>query len=172
MSLRAESTAPAPSSPHATPAFTGHLQARLRALRSRWPWLVQLASFCVVGGLGTLVNLGVFSALNLGFGVPRLAAASAAWMLALLGNYTLNRRFTFASTGRVRVELPRFALASLLAFAVSLAVLRAMGPAGALLAQGVAITAATPVNFVVSCLWAFKAPRVLASGYTANTATR
>jgi putative flippase GtrA len=103
----------------------GALAARLRARAHRDPWLVQLLSFCVVGGVGTVVNLLVFSALNFGFGVGRFQSASVAWLLALLNNYMLNRRFTFASSGRVRVELPCFTVASLLAFAVNLAVLDA-----------------------------------------------
>jgi putative flippase GtrA len=136
----------------------GALTARLRARALRDPWLVQLVSFCVVGGVGTGVNLLAFSALNLGFGMGRSQSASVAWLLALLNNYVLNRHFTFASSGRVRVELPRFAVASLLAFGVNLAVLRALSPVDALLAQSLAILAATPVNFIFSRLWAFAAP--------------
>jgi putative flippase GtrA len=154
-----DATMPSRSDTRGSAARGGFID-RLRERALRDPWLVQLVCFCVVGGVGTVVNLLVFSALNLGVGVGRFQSATIAWLLALLNNYVLNRHFTFASSGRVRVELPRFTIASLLAFAVNLAVLRALAPVDALLAQSLAILAATPVNFIISRLWAFAAPAV------------
>lgn len=120
----------------------------------------QLARFCAVGASGYVVNLVVFASVD-ALGVGHLLAAVVAFCVALVNNYTLNRRWTFASLRSTakRKQAPRFVVVSLMAFLVSLGILEALVTelsVRPLLAQAVAIVVATPVSFAGQKLWSFR----------------
>ena len=129
------------------------------ALRARHNW-VQLGKFCVVGGVGYLVNFAVFTAL-LDQGVHYLAAAACSFVVAATGNYVLNRHWTFRDRrGRVGMQGLRFLIVSAVALGANLLVLRLLVEAGLgdhkKVAQAIAILVATPLNFLGNRLWSFR----------------
>ena len=131
-----------------------------RAIRARHNW-VELAKFCVVGGTGFLVNLGVFSLL-LHFGMHYIPAAVCSFLVAVTNNYTWNRLWTFAHhTGGVVYQGPRFLVVSLCALLANLAILSVLVSLGLdkRLAQAIAIVLVTPLNFIGNKLWSFSSTR-------------
>ena len=130
------------------------------ALRLRSNW-VQLAKFCVVGGIGYAINLAVYATL-LHVGVHYAPAATCSFLVAVTSNYTWNRLWTFRDRrAGVAAQGMRFfvvALGSLLANLAVLQVLIGLG-AGKLVGQAIAIIVVTPLNFVGNRLWSFKHPR-------------
>jgi putative flippase GtrA len=94
----------------------------------RWlPIPKGLHKFLAVGVVGLATHTGVYTLLTILF-APR----TAAWILGLLiatgVTWTLNRRLTFAATGRkVHHEALRYILVTLSAQSVSFAVFQALG---------------------------------------------
>ena len=127
----------------------------------------QFIKFCFVGASGVLVNLVVF---NLTLLLWRLAAGDTptvakylgnllGFVVSVLSNYYLNRRWTFRSSGAVSSELPKFFTVSIVAYLVNLAVFTIALHGLHLsdnLSQLVAIACVMPINFVLNKLWSFR----------------
>lgn len=81
------------------------------------------------------------------------------FLISVLSNYYLNRRWTFRSSGSVLRELPRFFTVSVIAYLANLAVFTLVRH-GLRLAPGVsqliAIASVMPINFVLNKLWSFR----------------
>jgi dolichol-phosphate mannosyltransferase len=138
-------------------AFAARLAA---ATHSRDNW-VQLAKFALIGGSGYLINLGVFALLADEAGIAHQVAAVAAFGVAVVSNFFWNRRWTFRpDSGAAGFQAARFFAVSVAAFLFSLAMLELLvGGLGVqkVLAQAIAIVAATPLNFLGNKLWSFRA---------------
>jgi putative flippase GtrA len=152
--------------------------------------LLQFVKFCVVGGSGVIVNLVVFTAVLLvwmavtghihsasdlfgsvrGFmvkkdthGVPSAAvyvANAAGFVVSVLTNYYLNRRWTFRSQATVATELSKFFVVSVVAYLANLAVFWALHSQAHLApipSQVIAIACVMPINFILNKLWSFRA---------------
>ncbi len=149
--------APADDGAAALRRFPQIINAEAAALALTPPRL-QAARFCVVGLLGTFVNLAVYAALiGAAAASPHLAAV-VAFSVAVTHNHLLHRVWTFDR--RDVAYLPqgaRFLVVSLAALAVNLLVLRGLLSAGAgeIEAQALAIAAATPASFAGNRVWAF-----------------
>jgi putative flippase GtrA len=119
--------------------------------------------FAVVGLANTAVGFGVIMALQFGLRAPPYLANAGGYAVGFVVSFTLNRRFTFADTGRPGPAAARFAVAALLAFALNQAVLAVasgrLGHVGAapVIAQGVAAVTYTVTLFVLCRLWVFRA---------------
>ncbi|MFU9035590.1 MULTISPECIES: bifunctional glycosyltransferase family 2/GtrA family protein [Streptomyces] len=122
----------------------------------------QLVGFCVVGGLSTLLYLGLYSLFRLGTGAQ--LANTVALLLSAMANTAANRRLTFGVRGRDRAV--RHQAQGLVVFAIglvltsgSLAALdAASGPSshGTELAVLVAANlAATVLRFLLFRAWVF-----------------
>jgi dolichol-phosphate mannosyltransferase len=125
-------------------------------LRRPHNWF-QLVRFGVVGASGYVVNLAIYSLL-LAVGGHYRAAATGAWIVAVLNNFWWNRHWTFAAgDGHAGFQAARFFVVSFIAFLVSLGVLTLLVEAGMpkLPAQAIAIVAVTPLNFLGNKLWSF-----------------
>jgi putative flippase GtrA len=129
-------------------------------LRKPANWFA-LLRFAVVGASGYVLNLAVYAALVHGAGVNYLIAATVAWLVAVANNFWWNRGWTFnAVDGHAGFQAARFFFVSLVAFLVSLLLLRALvEDAGVvpLVGQAIAVAAVTPLNFVGNKLWSFSA---------------
>jgi putative flippase GtrA len=169
----------APAAPAPPSATRGGLLAGL--------W--QFVRFCVVGGSGVIVNLAVFTLVLLVWllvtghigspgdlasavhglivkkstpGVPTAAtylANAAGFVVSVMTNYYLNRRWTFRSTNDVAGELPKFFTVSLIAYGGQLALfwaLREQAHLAPIPSQLIAIVFIMPVNFVANKLWSFR----------------
>jgi putative flippase GtrA len=120
-------------------------------------WL-EFVRFGAVGASGYAVNLAVFALLVHGMSVHFQAAAVAAWLVAVLNNFWWNRHWTFAAgDGHAGFQAARFFVVSFLAFLVSFLILTLLVHAGMekVIAQAIAIVAATPLNFLGNKLWSF-----------------
>ncbi len=129
---------------------------RIGSPRRRTAGLPGLAlRFAVVGGGGVLVNSAALFALYHWVGLPLLVASGIAVELAVVHNYLLNDRWTFAlrtpSTGR----FVKFNISVLGGLAINVVLVWSLVHAGMhlLLANCLGIAAAFAVNFVCSTGW-------------------
>jgi putative flippase GtrA len=135
------------------------LHLRVRAgLRHPHNWF-QLVRYGVVGASGYAVNLMVFALAVHQFSVNYRIAAVLAFLISVLNNFWWNRHWTFAAhDGHAGFQAVRFFVVSLTAFALSYVVLIVLVDDGGLakvLAQALAIFAATPLSFLGQKLWSF-----------------
>jgi putative flippase GtrA len=132
-----------------------------RGLRKPANW-VQLVKFSAVGASGYVVNLAVYATLVKGLGVHYILAALLAFCVAVMNNFLWNRHWTFRATeGHMGFQAARFFTVSVLALGLNLIVLEALvsyGDVEKVLAQAIAILAATPLNFIGNKLWSFGKP--------------
>jgi dolichol-phosphate mannosyltransferase len=129
------------------------------ALRQRANW-VQLAKFCVVGGVGYVINLAVYTAL-LHAGLHYLLAATCSFLVAVTSNYFLNRSWTFRDRrGHLGVQGLQFLAVSVASLGANLLVLHLLISLGLdrhkTVAQAIAIIVVTPLNFLGNRLWSFR----------------
>ncbi len=147
------------------PRLRGHTRVRA-GLRKPGNWL-QLVRFAGVGASGYVVNLLVYTLLELGLSAAYPVAATGAFVVALSNNFVWNRLWTFrAGDGHAGFQAARFCVVSLAAFALNLLVLYALVEGagmdavlgmGTVPAQAIAIASATPLSFVGNKLWSFRA---------------
>jgi len=132
----------------------------LHGLRRPANWL-QLVRFGVVGFIGFAVNLAVYAVCVRALGIDYHVAAVAAWVVAVLNNFILNRHWTFdAGDGRASFQAVRFVVVSLVAFGFSLILLTLFVEAAGVPkvpAQALAVAASMPLNFLGNKLWSFRA---------------
>jgi putative flippase GtrA len=132
-----------------------------RGLRKPGNW-VQLVKFSAVGASGYVVNLAVYGTLVKAFGVHYILAAVLAFCVAVTNNFLWNRHWTFKATeGHMGFQAARFFTVSVVALGFNLIVLELLVTAAGveeLLAQALAILAATPLNFIGNKLWSFGKP--------------
>src|SRR5436305_5658839 len=136
-----------------------HVRVR-HGVRRPHNWL-QLVRFGAVGATGYAVNLGVFAFCVHVAGIDYRVSAVLAFVVSVANNFWWNRHWTFgAKQDHPMVQGARFFAVSLLAFGFSYLVLVGLVSGVGLskvLAQAIAIAAATPLNFVGQKLWSFRA---------------
>jgi putative flippase GtrA len=131
----------------------------LQGMRRPANWL-QLVRFGLVGGAGFAVNLAVYALFVHSIGVDYHVAAIAAWLVAVVNNFVLNRHWTFdAGEGRAHFQALRFFCVSLVALGISLVLLTLLVEGGGIAkvaAQALAVAASMPLNFLGNKLWSFR----------------
>jgi putative flippase GtrA len=134
-----------------------HLRVRA-GLRKPHNW-VQLIKFCAVGASGYVVNLSVFALCVEGLGIHHLAAATIAFVVAVLNNFWWNRHWTFrARSGHAGFQAARFFTVSIVAFLFAASILEllvSVAEMPKLPAQAISIVMATPLNFIGNKMWSF-----------------
>ncbi len=134
----------------------------LHGMRRPANWL-QLVRFGVVGAVGFVVNIAVYTLFVHPIGVDYRVASVVAWLVAVINNFVLNRHWTFdARGGRASFQAIRFLLVSLVAEGFSLLLLTLLVEGGGLAkvpAQALAVGASMPLNFLGNKLWSFRARR-------------
>jgi len=129
--------------------------------------IIQFIKFCFVGGSGVIVNLAVFNlTLFVWHAVSGDTPTAAKYLgnalgfvISVLTNYYLNRRWTFRSSGAVASELPKFFIVSVVAYLVNLGIFTlclSVLHLSANPSQLVAIACVLPINFVLNKLWSFR----------------
>jgi putative flippase GtrA len=140
--------------PHVRP----HIRV-MHGIRKPANWL-QLVRFGLVGGVGFAVNLVVYALFVHPLGVDFRASSVAAWFVAVLNNFVLNRHWTFdAAGGRAHGQAIRFLIVSAVAEGVSLLLLTLLVEGAGLekvAAQALAVGAVMPLNFIGNKLWTFR----------------
>jgi putative flippase GtrA len=131
----------------------------LHGMRRPSNWL-QLVRFGLVGGIGFIVNVAVYTLFVHSVGVDYRLANIAAWLIAVINNFVLNRHWTFdARDGHPRSQAIRFLLVSLAAEAFSLALLTLFVEVAGVAkvpAQALAVAGSMPLNFLGNKLWSFR----------------
>src|ERR1700730_12433959 len=132
----------------------------LHGMRKPANWM-QLVRFGLVGGVGFAVNLAVYALFVHPFGVDYHVAAVAAWLVAVVNNFVLNRHWTFdARSGPAHFQAVRFVAVSLVALGFSLLLLMGLVEVVGVAkvpAQALAVSASMPLNFLGNKLWSFRA---------------
>lgn len=129
--------------------------------------LRQFVKFVVVGGTGTLVNLGVFSLVLFLWDHGRVhpptlhvdVANTLAFCVAVVSNFLLNRFWTFRHRGRIVRHFSRFLLVSLAGYGLNLIAITLLYHAAGIeehISQLLAILVVMPFNFIGSKWWAFR----------------
>jgi dolichol-phosphate mannosyltransferase len=136
-----------------------HLRVRHELSRPH-NWL-QLARFGTVGAIGYVVNLALFAVCVHTVGIDYTVSAVIAWVVSVLGNFILNRHWTFGATRAhpFRQSIRVFTVSTLVfgfTYLVLVALVSGVGLAK-VPAQAFAIGAGTPLNFLGQKLWSFKA---------------
>ena len=135
-----------------------HLRVR-HGLRKPKNW-IQLGKFLLVGLSGYVVNLAVFTFAVKVLGVHHIAAATLAFLVAVMNNFWWNRHWTFAARdGHAGFQAARFFTVSVIAFLIQVTILQILISAAglpAVAAQAISLVLATPVNFVGNKLWSFR----------------
>ena len=134
----------------------------LHGMRRPANWL-QLVRFGIVGGVGFIVNLAVYTLFVHSVGVDYRAASVIAWLVAVANNFVLNRHWTFdARDVQARFQAVRFLVVSLVAEGFSLLLLTAFVEGAGMAkvpAQALAVAGSMPLNFLGNKLWSFRARR-------------
>ncbi len=132
----------------------------LHGMRRPANWL-QLVRFGLVGAVGFIVNLAVYTLFVHALGVEYRIASVAAWIVAVANNFVWNRHWTFdAREGVARHQAMRFLLVSVVTEVISLLLLTILVESGGMSkvpAQAIAVAAATPLSFLGNKLWSFRA---------------
>lgn len=122
---------------------------------------VQLVRFLAVGASGYVVNLAVFAGSVHALGIDYRIASPLAFIVSVINNFWWNRHWTFdAKHEHPMFQGARFFAVSLVAFGFQYVMLLALvsGPGVAkVVAQAIAIVAATPLSFLGQKLWSFRA---------------
>ncbi len=131
----------------------------ISGLRRPANWL-QLVRFGIVGAVGFVVNVAVYTLLVHPGGVDYRLSNVIAWLVAVINNFVLNRHWTFdARDGRAHSQAVRFLLVSLLAEVFSLLTLTLLVQGASVAkvpAQAIAVALSMPLNFIGNKLWSFR----------------
>ena len=118
--------------------------------------------FAVVGGMGVVVNMGLFWVLNRAFDVDVRLAEIAAIVISIFTNFLLNNFWTWADhRGQAPffVRLGRYYLAASIAAVLNYGLFElfwAVFGLQHLVANGAAIGCSMLLNFVVQSRWTFR----------------
>ncbi len=137
------------------------LHARVRhGIRRGHNWR-QLGRFVGVGATGYCVNLAVFAFCVHVLRIDYRLASVIAFVVSVTNNFWLNRHWTFsAKQEHPMSQAVRFFAVSLIAFGFTeLILIGLVEGAGVskVIAQAIAVAAATPLSFLGQKLWSFKA---------------
>ncbi len=131
----------------------------LHGMRRPANWL-QLIRFGLVGGVGFVVNVGVYALCVHALRIDYRGAYVIAWLVAVTNNFLLNRHWTFdAAAGSVRFQAIRFFVVSLVAAGFGFLLLTLFVQDFGLdkvVAEALAVAASTPLNFIGNKLWSFR----------------
>jgi dolichol-phosphate mannosyltransferase len=122
-------------------------------------WL-QFVRFAAVGASGYAVNLAVFALCVHGLGIDYRVSSVIAFVVSVTNNFWWNRHWTFgAKHEHYAQQAVRFFAVSLVAFGFTYVVLVALVSGTGLekvIAQAIAVAAATPLSFIGQKLWSFR----------------
>ncbi len=123
-------------------------------------WL-QFVRFAAVGASGYIVNLAVFALCVHALGIDYRVSSVLAFTVSVVNNFWWNRHWTFdAKHNHAGHQALRFFAVSAVAYGFSYVVLVALVNGTGMekvIAQAIAVAAATPLSFIGQKLWSFRA---------------
>ncbi len=131
------------------------------------PESTRFLKFCAVGALGTLINTGILWLLTERLGFYYLLSSVFSIEAAIISNFLLNDRFTFADRRRENsspfwIRMLKYNLVSLSGLVINMGVLWLLTSAAGiyyLFSNLAGIAAATLWRFTVNSHWTWKAPK-------------
>ena len=123
--------------------------------------LHRFGRFAVVGALATATHAAVFAAAIELARVEPVLATAAAFVVAMLAGFALNRRWTFAVRDAPARRLWRYAFAALAGLALNAGIMYCVVHllhASPYLGLAAAIVLVPPVSFTLNHLWVFRDP--------------
>ena len=120
--------------------------------------LARAARFCLVGGSGVVINTAVLYLLSRGLRLPLPLSSAIAVELAIISNYVLNDRFTFAVRTPSFRRLAKFNVTSLGGLGVNVVIVWLLTRHGVyfLAANFVGIAVAVVANYTFSVAWVWR----------------
>jgi putative flippase GtrA len=117
--------------------------------------VARFLKFACVGIIGVGVNTGALYIFSRWLGLPLVAASAIAVELAIIGNYFLNARWTFASSVTSVRRFAKFNFASLFGLGLNVMIVWLLVRAGIyfLAANLFGITAGFASNYALSSIW-------------------
>jgi len=127
---------------------------------------IRFLKFCAVGALGTLINTGLLWMLTERLGIYYLLSSVFSIEAAIISNFLLNDRFTFADRRRQApspfwIRMLKYNLVSLSGLVINMGVLWLLTSAAGvyyLLSNLAGIAAATLWRFTINSRWTWKTP--------------
>ena len=121
----------------------------------------QFVKYCLVGAIGLVVNLIVYSLLVKGAHFYYLAGATVSFIVAVTNNFILNKYWTFGNPqGGMFVQAGRFLIISGTSLFMNLLILRLLiedlNLDNKIVAQVIAISLVTVFNFMGNKMWSFR----------------
>ncbi len=123
---------------------------------------MQFLVFALVGAVGTLAHYAVLLTLVECFRQPAVMATACGALVGALLNFVLNHRLTFASQEKYRRTILRFMLIAALSLVLNALLLQLLlhwTGWDYRIAQLIVTLLVLVMNYVLSALWAFAAPR-------------
>ncbi len=122
----------------------------------------QFWKYCIVGATGYVVNFAIFSLLVGIVHLPYTIAATISFGVSATNNFLLNKYWTFQNPrGQVSTQAGRFLIVSVASWALNMLILVLLIEAAGMseyLAQALAISSVTLLNFTGNKLWSFRQP--------------
>ncbi len=122
---------------------------------------IQFVRFAAVGASGYIVNLAVFALCVHAFAIDYRVSSVLAFCVSVINNFWWNRHWTFdAKHDHAGHQALKFFAVSLVAYGFSYVVLVALVNGTGMekvIAQAIAVAAATPLSFIGQKLWSFRA---------------
>lgn len=122
----------------------------------------QLWKYCLVGVSGFVVNFFIFWVMINEFKGHYMMAGTVSFAVAVTNNFLLNRYWTFGSSERdLFSQAGRFFIISITSWALNMLILRLLiedATFDPYVAQGLAISTVTILNFTGNKLWSFRQP--------------
>lgn len=117
-----------------------------------------ISGYLLAGVLSYGVDVGALFTLHALLAVPLLVAASLAYLLSFLVNFSLNRRVLFKGGSGFGVQMARYIALCLVSYVVTLGVMSALVSMGIhyLVAKTLAVTVIAVGNFTVCRGWVFR----------------
>jgi putative flippase GtrA len=117
--------------------------------------VARILKFACVGSIGAGVNTGTLYIFSRWLGLPLVAASAIAVELAVVGNYFLNARWTFAASAVSVKRFAKFNLASLFGLGLNVMIVWLLVRVGIffLAANLFGITVGFASNYALSSIW-------------------
>ena len=128
-------------------------------MKNQASWTRQFIVFFGVGAVATAVHYCLMIALADGLKVDPVLAAAVGYTAGAVVNYLLNYHYTFASKGKHRDTVAKFAVVALSGLALNVLLVGVMVKSMGLhylLAQAIATGLILGWNFVLNKMWTFK----------------
>jgi len=140
-----------------------YLKQNLRFIQKKFD-LLRFIKFCLVGGTGTLINMGLLWLLTEFAGLPYLISAAIGIETSIISNYTFHTFFTFSDrrSSSMKVfflRLLKYNLVSAGGLAINIGVLWLLTEVAGLyylLSNLCGIASATLFRYVISLRWTWR----------------